>query len=229
MPTNRTVAYVRVSTDDQAASGLGMEAQIRKIEAAAIVQDLNIVETIIDAGQSGKTLNRPGVTRLLEKADRGEIDAVIIMKLDRLTRSVVDLGGLLDRFTKQGVRLISCSESIDTESAGGRLVMNVLGSVAQWEREVIAERTSDALKAKRARGERFSRHAPHGFDYQNGKLVKSNREQEITTAILQILADDATLSSREIARRVTGAGHRNRNGNAVSHQIVSSIRSRVAA
>jgi DNA invertase Pin-like site-specific DNA recombinase len=229
MSINRTVAYVRVSTDDQAASGLGMEAQIRKIEAAAVVQDLNIVETIIDDGQSGKTLNRPGVARLLEMAGRGEIDGVIIMKLDRLTRSVADLGRLLDRFTKQGIRLISCSESIDTESAGGRLVMNVLGSVAQWEREVIAERTSDALQAKRARGERFSRHAPHGYDYRGGKLVKSDREQKIAAAIQKIVADDATLSSREIARRVTGAGHRNRNGNAISHKTVSSIRTRIAA
>lgn len=229
MSTNRTVAYVRVSTDDQAASGLGMEAQQRKIEAAAIVQDLNIVETIVDDGQSGKTLNRPGVTRLLEMADRGEIDGVIIMKLDRLTRSVADLGGLLDRFTKRGVRLISCSESIDTESAGGRLVMNVLGSVAQWEREVIAERTSDALQAKRARGERFSRHAPHGYNYRGGKLIKNVREQKITNAINQIVTDDATLSNREIARRVTEAGHRNRNGNAISHKTVSSIRAKVAA
>ena len=226
MTTNRTVAYVRVSTEDQAASGLGMEAQRRKIEAAAIVQDLDIVETIVDDGQSGKTLNRPGVTRLLEMVDRGEIHGIIIMKLDRLTRSVADLGGLLDRFTKRGVRLISCSESIDTESAGGRLVMNVLGSVAQWEREVIAERTSDALQAKRARGERFSRHAPHGYDYQQGKLVKSDREQKIINAIRRVFADDATLSNREIARRVTKAGHRNRNGNPIGHKTVGSIRAR---
>ena len=77
---------------------------------------------------------------------------MLIAKLDRCTRSVADLASLIDTFSRRGVALISAAESLDTSSAGGRLVVNVLGAVAQWEREAIAERTSAALQVLKQQG-----------------------------------------------------------------------------
>ena len=94
------------------------------------------------------------MTRLLSLVDAGQIDMVIIAKLDRLTRSVADLAELLKRFEKQRVSLVSVADSLDTSSAAGRLVLNIMVSVSQWEREAIGERTRDAMRHKRASGER---------------------------------------------------------------------------
>ena len=92
--------------------------------------------------------------RLLELVDGKKVQAVIIAKLDRLTRSVKDLCELLERFERRGVALISVAESLDTSSAAGRLVLNIMTAVSQWEREAIGERTRDAMSHKRANGER---------------------------------------------------------------------------
>src|SRR5580700_2884003 len=97
---------------------------------------------------------RPGMTKLLTMVEGREVDAVIIAKLDRLTRSVKDLCSLLDLFEKRKVALVSVAESLDTGSAAGRLVITIMGAVSQWEREAIGERTRDALRHKRSQGER---------------------------------------------------------------------------
>src|SRR5713226_403369 len=111
----------------------------------AVVQGAEIVELIVDGGESAKNLNRPGMERLLALVDQGKFQTVIIAKLDRLTRSVKDLAELLERFQKRGVSLVSVAESLDTGSAAGRLVINIMTAVSQWEREAIGERTRDAM------------------------------------------------------------------------------------
>jgi DNA invertase Pin-like site-specific DNA recombinase len=95
------------------------------------------------------------MARLLALVDGGEVQAVIIAKLDRLTRSVKDLCTLLERFERRGVALVSVAESLDTGSAAGRLVLNIMTAVSQWEREAIGERTRDAMSHKRTNGERI--------------------------------------------------------------------------
>src|ERR1700687_5135523 len=116
-----TVGYVRVSTDKQAERGCSLEAQAEKIRAMALVQGSELSEIIVESGESAKSLNRPGMTKLLALVDAGKVKAVIVAKLDRLTRSVKDLCELLERFERKGVALVSVAESLDTGSAGGRL------------------------------------------------------------------------------------------------------------
>jgi site-specific DNA recombinase len=157
----RAIGYVRVSTEKQADFGVSLEAQTAKVQAMAVVQGAELAEIIIDAGESAKSLNRPGMARLLSLVDAGAVDTVIIAKLDRLTRSVKDLAELLERFTRRGVSLVSVADSLDTRSAAGRLVLNIMVSVSQWEREAIGERTRDAMHHKRANGERVGR-SPSG-------------------------------------------------------------------
>src|SRR5580704_4085329 len=150
----KTIGYVRVSTDKQAEHGVSLDAQEAKIRAMAIVHGTELAEVIVDGGESAKTLNRPGIARLLAMVAAGAVKVVIIAKLDRLTRSVKDLCGLLEMFEKRKVTLISVAESLDTGSAAGRLVITIMGAVSQWEREAIGERTRDALHHKRSQGQR---------------------------------------------------------------------------
>ena len=107
---------------------------------------------IVDGGESAKDLKRPGMDRLLVLVDERKEDTVIIAKLDRLTRSVKDLAELLERFQRRGVSLVSVAESLDTGSAAGKLVINIMTAVSQWEREAIGERTRDAMQHKKSRG-----------------------------------------------------------------------------
>ena len=144
----RAISYSRVSTDKQADQGVSLEAQEAKIRAMAVVQGAEIVETIVAGGESAKSLNRPGMKRLLSRVEACQIDAVIVAKLDRLTRSVKDLCGLLELFEKRGVALISVAVSLDTGSAAGRLVITIMAAVSQWEREAIGERTRDVDAAQ---------------------------------------------------------------------------------
>src|SRR5271155_6270871 len=150
----KAIGYVRVSTDKQAERGVSLDAQAEKIRAMAVVHNAELLEIIVDGGESAKSLNRPGMARLLALVDAGEVQTVIIAKLDRLTRSVKDLCTLLERFERRSVALISVAESLDTGSAAGRLVLNIMTAVSQWEREAIGERTRDALRHKRSQGQR---------------------------------------------------------------------------
>src|ERR1700716_3501605 len=110
----RAIGYVRVSTDKQSEKGISLGAQTEKIRAMAVVHGAELMEVVQDGGESAKSLNRPGVQRVLEMVQRREVQAGIIAKLDRLTRSVKDLCELLELFERRGVALISVAESLDT-------------------------------------------------------------------------------------------------------------------
>jgi len=199
----KVVIYARVSTDEQASSGLSLKDQIDKLQAYASLYDLEVVEVIEDAGESGKTLRRPGLQRALQLLRSGAADGLLIAKLDRLTRSVSDWQTLIDQhFGEQaGKALFSLSDAIDTRTAGGRLVLNVLLSVAQWEREAIAERTKDVLQYKIRKGERVGS-LQYGYQLSDdGKtLVKCDQEAEVVSMIQAM--HDRKVSLRRIAQEL---------------------------
>src|ERR1700692_1412566 len=207
----KTIGYVRVSTDKQADRGVSLDAQAQKIRAMSIVHGAELREIIVDGGESAKSLNRPGMARLLALVDGGEVQTVIIAKLDRLTRSVKDLCTLLERFTRRGVALVSVAESLDTGSAAGRLVLNIMTTVSQWEREAIAERTRDAMNHKRNNGERVGNIQ---FGYRrcaDGKHLETDpAEQAVLDEIRRLRVSGATL--RGIAVALNHRGHRTRRG-----------------
>ncbi|MCK7581728.1 MAG: recombinase family protein [Chromatiales bacterium] len=161
MPT-RTVAYIRVSTDKQAEHGVSLDAQQAKLAAYAQLYELEIVETYVDAGLSAKTLERPGPSRPWP-GSRPRTPRRCWWSNSTATRSVADLGRLIDTyFTPERAALMSVSEQIDTRTAAGRLILNILGSVSQWERETIGERTRDAMRHKQAQGEYIGGEPPYG-------------------------------------------------------------------
>lgn len=209
----KSVGYIRVSSEEQAESGLSLAHQRAKIEAYALAMDLELAAIIEDAGKSAKNMNRPGLTHALEMIRRKEADSLIILKLDRLTRSVKDLGTLVETFEKTGAALISVQDSINTTTAAGRLVLNVLGSVAQWEREAIGERTAAAMRVKQERGELVGR-VPYGFDLDtDGRTLTPNQGEQETLSLLRELRSTG-LSYRKIGAELTRRGISTKNGGA---------------
>jgi site-specific DNA recombinase len=207
----KTVAYVRVSTEKQADHGVSLEAQQAKIAAYAQLYELDLVETVVDAAASAKSLERPGLKRALAMLDAGAATALLVVKLDRLTRSVADLGRLVERYFAAGkAALLSVSEQIDTRSAGGRLVLNVLASVSQWEREAIGERTSMAMRHMAAQGQYTGGPPPYGYTLEGGQLLTQLTEQAVLGEARRLRRDG--LSLRAIARQLTELGHTSRAG-----------------
>ena len=217
----RAIGYVRVSTDKQAEFGVSLEAQSEKIRAMAVVQSADLTDIIVDA-ESAKSLNRPGMARLLSLVDSGAVDCVIIAKLDRLTRSVADLAELLKRFEKRGVSLVSVADSLDTRSAAGRLVLNIMVSVSQWEREAIGERTRDAMRFKRASGERVGT-VPFGFQMAADAMhfEENTMEQAILCRARSMKAAGLTLKA--IAETLNAEGFATRRGTAWRLQYVADM------
>jgi len=209
--SKRAIGYARVSTDQQADHGVSLEAQTDKLRAMATVQGADLADVIVDAGVSAKSLKRPGIQQLLAQVDAGAVDVVIVAKLDRLTRSVRDLADLLDQFERKGVALVSVSESLDTGTAAGRLVLNIMASVSQWEREAIGERTREALRHKKANGKRVGT-IPYGYALgsDGSELIPHEPERRVLARINELSVSG--LSLREIAAQLTTEGVRTRAG-----------------
>ncbi len=152
----RLIGYVRVSTEEQGRSGLGLDAQRASITAYAGAgnHDLTWAE---DVGLSGSSLDRPALRQALAALRRREADALVVAKLDRLSRSLPDFASVLQLARKQRWAVIALDLGVDTTTPAGRLIANVMASVAEWEREVIGQRTSEALRAAQARGVRLGR------------------------------------------------------------------------
>ncbi len=149
----RAIGYTRVSTGQQVESGLGMDAQRATIEAEATHRGWELLEVVTDAGISGSTLRRrPALRAVLDRLDRGDADVLVVAKLDRLARSVVDLGAMLGRARKHGWALVALDLGVDTSTSTGELVANVMMSVAQWERRRIGERVGETHAQRRRRG-----------------------------------------------------------------------------
>ena len=220
----RAIGYCRVSTEKQSEKGVSLEAQTEKIRAMAVVHGFELIEVVQD-GESAKSLNRPGMQRLLEMVQGREVQAVIVAKLDRLTRSVKDLCELLELFEHRQVALISVAESLDTSSAAGRLVINIMAAVSQWEREAIGERTRDALQHKRGQGERVGNIA---FGYRlapDGKHVEPDTGEQAVLGEIRCLRGSG-VSLRRIAAALNGRALKTRRGTVWRLEHVTRICSR---
>jgi len=191
--TKITVGYCRVSTEDQARDGASLGAQRERIEAYCKATDRELSSILVDDGFSAKDLRRPSISALLDRVDCGEVSAIVVLKLDRLTRSVRDLADLLERFDKRGVALVSITETLDTSTATGRMVINLIAAVGQWEREAIGERTAFALAHLRRQGRAYG---PVPFGYKRtGNLLAKHAEQQAALAVMRnMIADDCSFN-----------------------------------
>jgi DNA invertase Pin-like site-specific DNA recombinase len=157
MTGTRVVAVTRVSTAEQADSGLGLAAQRAAIDAAAVARSWEVVAYFEDAGVSGSTLDRPGLTQAITTIERGDAEALVVAKLDRLSRSMLDFATLVERARRRGWAIVALDLGVDTSTPAGEMLANVLASFANYERRIIGQRTRDALAVKRAQGVRLGR------------------------------------------------------------------------
>lgn len=154
----RVCGYVRVSTSEQADSGAGLEAQRSAITAEAERRGWELVEMFEDAGASGKSLNgRPGLLAALDAVESGEASALVVSKLDRLSRSLLDFAGIVERARKKGCNLVCLDIGIDLSTPGGEMLAGTLAVFSQFERRLIGQRTKDALRVKREQGVQLGR------------------------------------------------------------------------
>lgn len=155
----RAVGYIRVSTTEQADSGAGLAAQRLAIETEAARRGWELVEVFTDAGMSGRSITgREALSRALRAVeDDSRAEVLLVAKLDRLSRSLVDFAGLLARAQRRGWNLVALDLGVDLSTSAGRFLAHVMGAAAEWERDVIGQRTREAMAAKKAAGVRLGR------------------------------------------------------------------------
>jgi site-specific DNA recombinase len=224
------ISYTRVSSEEQSRDGVSLAAQAEKVRLYCDLHNLGRPVEIVDPGISAKTLERPGLSRVLAMLDSGEATGLVVYKLDRLTRSLADWSLLIDRHFGRagGPSLMSVSESIDTRSASGRMVLNVMMTMAQWERETIVERTVLAMDFKRSKGERISGRLPFGSDLApDGRtLVDNPAELQALGTIRQWRAEG--WGARRIALELNARGVATKCGGPWSHSTIQTLFNRPA-
>ncbi len=178
-------------------------------EAYAIATGRTIDEFIIEAGESAKNLRRPGMARVLKEVRSGVIGTLVILKLDRATRSVKDLLNIIDVFSRAGADIVSVSESLDTSSAAGRMVVQILGVMAEFERAQLAERTAFALGHKRRSRQVYGR-PPFGFRRNGDALVEEANELSALRTALRMREEGVSL--RRIGEWLSAQGFAPRQG-----------------
>jgi DNA invertase Pin-like site-specific DNA recombinase len=183
------IAYLRVSTEEQADSGAGLAAQEAAIRAECERREFPLLAIHTDAGVSGKSLVRPALTAALEDLDADRGDVLMVAKLDRLTRSVHDATGLMMRSEKGGWGLVALDAPVDTTTPAGRAMAQILSVFAELERRLIGERTKAALAIKRDQG--FVLGRPRTLpDKVLARIVRERRAGRTWTAIADGLNAD---------------------------------------
>ena len=212
----RCAIYTRKSVED----GLEMEfnslvAQREACEAYIASQKANgwvcLPKNYDDGGVSGGTLNRPALKELLADAKNGKIDIIVIYKIDRLSRSICDFAELSKMFDEWGVSFVSVTQEINTSTSAGRMMLNILITFAQYEREVIAERIRDKMSASRKRGQWMGGKVPFGYANVNRRLVPDPETSKQIITMFDLFLKER--STRNVAFALNKMGFKTSNGN----------------
>lgn len=192
--------YIRVSTEEQVRDGFSISAQKEKLKAYCIAQDWDNFKFYVDEGVSAKDTNRPQLGILLDHIKQGLITTVLVYRLDRLTRSVMDLYKLLDTFDKYNCAFKSATEVYDTSTAMGRMFITIVAALAQWERENLGERVRMGQIEKARQGE-YSAKAPFGFDKNDhSKLVINTEESNVVLDMIKKIEEGYSI--RQLANHL---------------------------
>mgnify|MGYP001167327689 CR=1 FL=1 len=181
----RVALYARVSTREQAQEGYSISAQLNSLKAYAQSQNWHIVGIYTDDGLSAKDTDRQQLQRMINDIKEDKIDVVLVYRLDRLTRSVLDLYELLATFDEYSCGFKSATEVYDTTTAMGRLFITIVAALAQWERENLAERVSMGMQEKFRQGEYPGGRAPYGYKVENSKLIINEDEAKVIKLIYE--------------------------------------------
>lgn len=211
----KVIGYARVSTEEQAREGISLESQQQKIKAYCELYGHELVEIIVDAGQSAKNVQRDGMQKLINlTAKKVCVQGIVVYKLDRLFRNVEEALSYTRQWDRKGIALHSVNEQLDTRSAMGRFFFTIMASIAELERNVIGERTADALKYKREKGEKTGGDVPFGYDekIRDGvKVLFPNKKEQQTLQYARTLRAKG-MSLRSIAKQLQDSKVRTKQG-----------------
>lgn len=221
----RVGVYIRVSTQEQAETGFGIDVQMSKINAYLSLFDyeLSNVTYYVDEGISAKNMKRKKLQELLSEVKKGNVDVVIIYKLDRLSRRVIDVYSIIELLNNCNCNLIAVMDQLDVNSANGRMMVGMLAIIAQWERETISERTNDGMLQMAKQG-LFPRGGRPPFGYkrdEHNKLIIDRAEAELVKKAFRMACDGYNLS--EIQRYFESKGKTFAKSDAIKHLLQQKI------
>ena len=199
----QAIGYIRVSTEKQANEGVSLEAQEARINAWCTANGYELVRVYVDAGISGKRMDtRKELLAALAALKKGT--ALVSYSLSRLARSTKDALAIGEMVAKKKADMVSLSEQIDTTTAAGKMMFQMLAVLAEFERNLVAERTTNALQHKKATGQKYCNQTPYGFEAIEGKLVQVEQEAQVVAEIQASRAGGDTLQA--IANSLNGRG-----------------------
>lgn len=194
MNTRKLIPVIRVSTRDQAENGVSLEAQADRLRKWADLNGYEWTDPVELPGVSGKSAKaKTAIDEAIRRLRPGSGDAIAAYSLSRLSRSTRNLMDTADILQKMGCNLVSLTESLDTSSATGKLVFRILSVLAEFERDIISERTTTALRHKKANGEKTGGKIPYGFNVNGGQLIPNPEEQRAITSIRELRSADCSL------------------------------------
>ena len=188
----RAAIYTRVSTEDQAKEGFSLDAQIDKLRSYCKARDWDIGGEYIDDGYSGRYIKRPAYKRMMEEMDNW--DALLVIKMDRIHRNSKNFMLMMEELKKHEKEFVSMTESLDTSTAMGRFVMDIIQRIAQLESEQIGERVYAGMEQKaRTNSGVLGFNIPYGYEYIDGKLVINKEEAKIVKEIYSWYSEGKSL------------------------------------
>ena len=192
--TKQAIGYIRVSTERQASEGASLEAQQAKIEQWCLANGYELVNVFKDEGISGKRMDtRQGLRDTLASIKKG--NAFVFYSMSRVARSTKDMLSIGDLITKKRADMVSVIEDFDTTSASGKLMFQMLAVLAEFERNLVGERTATVLQNKKANRQVYTNQTPYGFKAVNGRLEQVKQEVKVVAEIQQARAKGKTLQA----------------------------------
>lgn len=206
MEIKKVAIYARVSTEEQAKEGYSITAQLQTLRQYAQLYNWEVVEEYVDEGISGKSIKgRPAMKRLIDDVEINKFDAVLVWKISRLSRNMLDTLVILDKFEKYDVKFISYSENFDTGNPIGRLVLQIMASIAEMERNTLSENVKLGMKQRALEGQ-WNGGSVFGYDTVEKQLVINHKEAEIVKMIFEMYASGKGLKA--IANYLNKLGYR---------------------
>jgi site-specific DNA recombinase len=223
----KVIIYVRVSTADQAKEGYSIPEQLERLKKYCEAMDWTIVETFIDPGYSGGSLDRPGLKDMIRFIKAEKVDKVVVYKLDRLSRSQKDTLYLIeDVFLNNNTDFVSMNENFDTSTPFGRAMIGILAVFAQLEREQIKERMTMGREARAKQGyyTGSTEQSPIGYEYINGELVVNEYEKMLVNEVFKLFLQGTPIKT--IGDTLNKRGYTHRYGDWTNHTIGRLLRNR---